>query len=955
MAELTGDPVFTCVGDAPEAIVGDVVVTLNTNLNSKKVGDDVEALLLVGNPATPQLGVNAFLGKLAGNNAVRFAGIPLASVGANASRLFRVTNLRADASLPQLFGNDITARIEIQQTPVALAVANAQQIIIARRAAPVNPSFGTAVAGNGVAQLPVTYQELLPNTFRTRILPGQNPGTLPIAFTSESGYANTNVLGDKVGIADTGFRLQLTLRSLPAGSRVQAPVTVQTGTARADLVTQDARGAGVGLVTGTNQDLDIVDGQATATYEITATNPAALETLSFNLLFPNFTAASVNTLKTNFVASCGPVATGLPANGVLPVPRCGDPLAPAAPISGVLLGANFVAQGAGLDRSPDGTVRRAPTGNRTVSLQVSMSCDAGAECPEPIIRGNFSQGTSFTGGCDASDGGGTCSGAGEDVVIEYPAMEPGQQVTAVLAAELRDDAPNASLVQFNASASTGISVAYGEIEQCFNGVSGFPQPPGQGVSGTLTVYACGPWTLTSSVPWMTFNPSSGTGNVEVQYTVLPNTTGAARTGTVTLPGATPITVQQLPPGSGLRFVPIAPCRLLETRPLYAGTTWTGVYGPPRINANQTRTLPIAGGGRCGIPASAKAFVLNVTVDTVEENTGPVDTVTVFPTGTTRPPFRTISTTTGGYIANNAIVQAGINGAVDIFSSNNAHVLVDINGYFTDDAGAQGLLYYPYGPCRAVDTRDVYNTLPAPYGHQRMQAQETRTFRLPGSPGCAGLPVSSAYSLQMTLAPGLETNGGAVAYVTAWPTGQSQPIISNMNALFGYAVANSGIVPSSSNGSINVFTFDATNVILDVNGYFAPDDGTGRGLFYFPVSQCRAVNTQDLTLFGAYGPPQITPAADRVIPIAGSGRCQGLPSTAKAWALNATATPNGVGLPFLSMWPSEAGWPGVSQLNAFQGQTVSNSGIVPAGPNGAIQVKVNATTHVAIEVAGYFSR
>jgi hypothetical protein len=72
-------------------------------------------------------------------------------------------------------------------------------------------------------------------------------------------------------------------------------------------------------------------------------------------------------------------------------------------------------------------------------------------------------------------------------------------------------------------------------------------------------------------------------------------------------------------------------------------------------------------------------------------------------------------------------------------------------------------------------------------------------------------------------------------------------------------------------------------------------------------------------------------------------------------LNATATPNGVGLPFLSMWPSEAGWPGVSQLNAFQGQTVSNSGIVPAGPNGAIQVKVNATTHVAIEVAGYFSR
>ncbi|MBX7134004.1 MAG: hypothetical protein K1X67_15130 [Fimbriimonadaceae bacterium] len=69
----------------------------------------------------------------------------------------------------------------------------------------------------------------------------------------------------------------------------------------------------------------------------------------------------------------------------------------------------------------------------------------------------------------------------------------------------------------------------------------------------------------------------------------------------------------------------------------------------------------------------------------------------------------------------------------------------------------------------------------------------------------------------------------------------------MNAYFGYAVANSAIVPASANGSIDVFSFNRTNLILDVNGYFAPDDGTGRGLRYYPVPQCRVLDTQSAAI------------------------------------------------------------------------------------------------------------
>jgi hypothetical protein len=35
------------------------------------------------------------------------------------------------------------------------------------------------------------------------------------------------------------------------------------------------------------------------------------------------------------------------------------------------------------------------------------------------------------------------------------------------------------------------------------------------------------------------------------------------------------------------------------------------------------------------------------------------------------------------------------------------------------------------------------------------------------------------------------------------------------------VANAAIVPAGTNGAVNVFVSDLTDVIIDINGYFAP--------------------------------------------------------------------------------------------------------------------------------------
>jgi hypothetical protein len=956
--ELTADVLLQCGGIASQAFHADVIVRLNTNLTSRLLDNNgnVDALLLIGDPTTPTLGTNAFPGKLLGNDAVRFAGVPVANAGANSTRTLRIVNLRADATVPGL-ADDISATVEVP----TVGVSNARQIV-ARKVPSLAASFaaGTAANGGGGSVVPITFRELIPSAFRLRIAPNQEPSQAGVSYGSESGYGNSLLLGPKTGVADTATRLVARLRNIPAGTRVLAPV-FPTGSTSAQLVAADATGAGLGFLTGSSQEVPVVNGEAVLSWEIVSTNSASVETLTFPITLQNLSITGANLVALASTASFGPFpAQGANLSALQPVPRF---LAPGDSRRGYSLRVTGALPGSTQPpRRPIGA--RAPTGNRTFEIPITVTNDSDVSTPETQIRGNLSAGVSLNDVCNAGDSRGTCVAEGRAGVATIPKIDPGQTVTAVLAATLRDDAENGSVVRLDATASADFTVAVDSQQRCIEGASDSEfQPAVSGGIGTFVIYSCGPWTLSKNSPWVTLSQTSGTGNATITYTVEANTQQASRTATVFLPGGLTITIAQ--PGTaggggggpqgGLRFIPVAPCRLLETRQQYAGTTWTGPYGPPAFNANQTRTLPIAGGARCNIPSSARAFVLNLTLDTVENGTGPVDSVTIYPSATARPAFWTARTTTGGYIANSAIVQAGSDGAVSIYTSNAVHMLVDITGYFTDDAAAPGLLYYPHGPCRAADTRDVYNTLPAPYGHQRMQARETRTFRLPGSPGCPGLPAASAYSLQMTLAPGAETNGNPVAYITAFPTGQAQPIISNMNAYYGYSVANSGIVPASSNGSISIFSYDATNVILDVNGYFAPDDGTGRGLYYFPVTQCRAVDTADNSLTGAYGPPQLTAAADRVIPIAGSPRCTLLPPTAKAFALNATAIPSGTPMPFLSMWPADAPWPGVSQLNAFQGQTVSNSGIVPAGPNGAIQVKVNAATHAAIEVSGYFTR
>ena len=375
---------------------------------------------------------------------------------------------------------------------------------------------------------------------------------------------------------------------------------------------------------------------------------------------------------------------------------------------------------------------------------------------------------------------------------------------------------------------------------------------------------------------------------------------------------------------GLGFVPVTPCRIMDTR------NPTGPLGGPFIAAGTTRTVPVSSSS-CGVPANAAAYSVNVTV---VPRAGFLGYVSVWPTGQTQPVVSTLNSFDGSILANAAIVPAGAGGSINAFGSNDTDLVMDIDGYFITP-GVSSLQFYPLAPCRVLDTRNPYGT----FGGPALAGGTTRSFPIPSGP--CGAPINAAaYALNVTVVP-----HGSLGYLTAWPTGESQPVVSTLNSFDGTILANAAIVPAGAGGAVSFFVTNTTDLVVDIDGYFAPP-GTG-GLNFYAVSPCRVVDTRNAN--GPLGGPIMDANTTRTFPL--PGEC-GLPETAAAYSLNMTVDPPGP-MGYLSVWPTGQAQPVVSTLNDFKGLAVANAALVPAGASGSINVYVTNTSHVIVDTNGYF--
>ncbi len=447
--------------------------------------------------------------------------------------------------------------------------------------------------------------------------------------------------------------------------------------------------------------------------------------------------------------------------------------------------------------------------------------------------------------------------------------------------------------------------------------------PAAGGSETVRVTAAAgcAWTTVGTPGWVTLtSPATGSGSGTLGFTVAANT-GTPRAAALSIAGLSFTVQQDGAPAGGLRFVPLPPCRVADTR---AGQAIAG---------GTSRSFDILESA-CNVAATARAYSLNVTV----VPRGPLHYLTLWPSGQTQPVVSTLNSWDGTVVANAAIVPAGVNGAVSAFVSDDTDVILDIDGYFDTSTGAGSFDFYPAVPCRVADTR--YGS--GQFGGPSMTSSQSRNFDIPLS-SCNIPSTASAYSLNVTVVP-----PGYLGYLTAWPTGQTQPNASTLNSWAGKVVANAAIVPAGSSESVSVYVSNPTDVILDINGYFGAPGAAG-ALRFYPVTPCRVADTRRTE--GPFGGPILAAQTARSFAIPASG-CN-VPSTAAAYSLNVTVVPDGV-LSYLTAWPAGAGRPLVSTLNSFDGSVVANAAIVPAGTQGAVSIYATNPTHVILDINGYFA-
>ena len=372
--------------------------------------------------------------------------------------------------------------------------------------------------------------------------------------------------------------------------------------------------------------------------------------------------------------------------------------------------------------------------------------------------------------------------------------------------------------------------------------------------------------------------------------------------------------------TGLSFVPVTPCRIADTR------NPAGPFGGPFLHGQAAGRAFAIPSSACGIPATAQAYALNMTV----VPHGPLGFLTAFPCGQPQPLASNLNSIDGRVKAVAAILPAGTNGAACFFASQDTELVLDINGYFVPDTDPSGMSFYPMAPCRLVDTR----LAAGPLGGPSLAGNTSRNFPLLTSP-CNIPATARAYSLNYTAVP-----KGPLGFLTTWPSGSTQPLVSTLNAITGAVTANAAIVPSGTNGDISVFVTQASDLVIDVNGYFAPP-GPG-GLSLHNLTPCRVLDTRNPA-----GSLPFNGAKDLNV----SAAACGAPASAQSYVVNATVVPPGP-LGFLTLWPQGAAQPLVSTLNAIDSAITSNMAIVPAA-NGSISIFGSQPTHLVMDISGYF--
>jgi hypothetical protein len=291
-----------------------------------------------GTPACPAAGEiatsgrpNAFAGLVSGNQ-VSFIGVPVDAPGPSGNRIFRITNIRANASgiSAGLSGTPGTIQALVSASgATSVPISNPSLLVgfvqsgltftvrkndnsdVAGAADIAHAQCNSVSRTAGTNSVILRYQENFPTAFKLEDNSGnQNiPGQL---YNTESDFFQINGIPNapvgsgattsmvNVGHADYATRLKAVFNNIPAGVSVYASTSSLSSAASAVLMTAEGAGATpapptntdflcAGACTGTSPgfgtQLPVTNGTAIAVWQVTGVNNLAAENYQFYIWF----------------------------------------------------------------------------------------------------------------------------------------------------------------------------------------------------------------------------------------------------------------------------------------------------------------------------------------------------------------------------------------------------------------------------------------------------------------------------------------------------------------------------------------------------------------------------------------------------------------------------------------------------------------------------------------------
>jgi ELWxxDGT repeat protein len=250
---------------------------------------------------------------------------------------------------------------------------------------------------------------------------------------------------------------------------------------------------------------------------------------------------------------------------------------------------------------------------------------------------------------------------------------------------------------------------------------------------------------------------------------------------------------------------------------------------------------------------------------------------------------------------------------------------------------------PVEPGRYWDTRAGEETFD--HAHEATGRLAARTpYRL--DIAGRGLVPGGAQAVAANVAVILPDGAG---WATLYPCTPEVPKASHLNYVAGNVLANNALVPLDGQGDVCLYSTQAADFIVDVNGYVAP---TAPQVGIEPARYLDTRPGDDHNTFDGLMHGSAPIAAEQVVkvPIRGRGA---VPADATAVIVNVTAVlPANHG--YLTLWECSDPRPTTSTVNYTPADIVPNGAVINLSGDGELCIFTKAQTDIVLDVTGYLT-